>query len=123
MRDLRLESLRSLGHQPRVSVEVDGERTAASDWSTDAAVTLRRQTQEELTATAGPPEDRCWAIDQQVALTHRNLVANACQIGTWASALDDGAEVMLSAPALAYGDAMTAGVNVSVFRGLPPRSS
>jgi len=30
---------------------------------------------------------------------------------------------MLSAPALAYGAAMTAGVNVSVFRGLPPRSS
>jgi long-chain acyl-CoA synthetase len=50
-------------------------------------------------------------------LTHRNLVANAYQIGAWAPQLDDGDEVMLSALPLAHGYAMTACMNVSVLRG------
>ena len=56
-------------------------------------------------------------LPKAAVLTHRNLVANACQIGTWASELDDGAEVMLSALPLAHGYAMTACMNVSVLRG------
>jgi long-chain acyl-CoA synthetase len=56
-------------------------------------------------------------LPKAAVLSHRNLVANACQIGTWASGLDDGAEVMLSALPLAHGYAMTACMNVSVLRG------
>lgn len=56
-------------------------------------------------------------LPKAAVLTHRNLVANACQIGAWASTLDDGAEVMLSALPLAHGYAMTTCMNVSVLRG------
>jgi long-chain acyl-CoA synthetase len=56
-------------------------------------------------------------LPKAAVLSHRNLVANACQIGSWASGLDDGAEVMLSALPLAHGYAMTACMNVSVLRG------
>jgi long-chain acyl-CoA synthetase len=56
-------------------------------------------------------------LPKAAVLSHRNLVANACQIGAWASELDDGAEVMLSALPLAHGYAMTACMNVSVLRG------
>jgi long-chain acyl-CoA synthetase len=56
-------------------------------------------------------------LPKAAILTHRNLVANACQIGTWASALDDGAEIMLSALPLTHGYAMTACMNVAVLRG------
>jgi long-chain acyl-CoA synthetase len=56
-------------------------------------------------------------LPKAAVLTHRNLVANACQIGAWASGLDDGAEVMLSALPLAHGYAMTSCMNVSVLRG------
>lgn len=56
-------------------------------------------------------------LPKAAVLTHRNLVANACQLGAWASSLDDGAEVMLSALPLAHGYAMTACMNVSVLRG------
>jgi long-chain acyl-CoA synthetase len=56
-------------------------------------------------------------LSKAAVLSHRNLVANACQIGTWASELDDGAEVMLSSLPLAHGFAMTACMNVSVLRG------
>jgi long-chain acyl-CoA synthetase len=56
-------------------------------------------------------------LPKAAILTHRNLVANACQLGAWASTLDDGAEVMLSALPLVHGYAMTACMNVSVLRG------
>jgi long-chain acyl-CoA synthetase len=56
-------------------------------------------------------------LPKAAVLTHRNVVANACQIGAWASGLDDGAEVMLSALPLAHGYAMTSCMNVSVLRG------
>ena len=56
-------------------------------------------------------------LPKAAVLTHRNLVANACQLGAWASTLHDGAEVMLSALPLAHGYAMTACMNVSVLRG------
>jgi long-chain acyl-CoA synthetase len=56
-------------------------------------------------------------LPKAAVLTHRNLVANACQLGAWATTLDDGAEVMLSALPLAHGYAMTACMNVSVLRG------
>jgi long-chain acyl-CoA synthetase len=56
-------------------------------------------------------------LPKAAVLTHGNLVANACQLGAWASSLDDGAEVMLSALPLAHGYAMTACMNVSVLRG------
>ena len=56
-------------------------------------------------------------LPKAAVLTHRNLVANAYQIGAWASGLDDGAEVMLSALPLAHGYAMTTCMNVSVLRG------
>ncbi|HEX5590100.1 MAG TPA: AMP-binding protein, partial [Candidatus Limnocylindrales bacterium] len=56
-------------------------------------------------------------LPKAAILTHRNLVANACQLAAWASSLDDGAEVMLSALPLAHGYAMTACMNISVLRG------
>jgi long-chain acyl-CoA synthetase len=56
-------------------------------------------------------------LPKAAVLTHRNLVANACQLGAWASSLDEGAEVMLSALPLVHGYAMTACMNVSVVRG------
>jgi long-chain acyl-CoA synthetase len=56
-------------------------------------------------------------LPKAAVLTHRNLVANACQLAAWTPALDDGAEVMLSALPLAHGYAMTACMNVSVLRG------
>ena len=56
-------------------------------------------------------------LPKAAILTHRNMVANACQLGAWASGLDDGAEVMLSALPLAHGYAMTSCMNVSVLRG------
>jgi long-chain acyl-CoA synthetase len=56
-------------------------------------------------------------LPKAAVLTHRNLVANACQLGAWASGLDDGAEVMLSALPLVHGYAMTACMNVSILRG------
>jgi long-chain acyl-CoA synthetase len=55
-------------------------------------------------------------LPKAAVLTHRNLVANACQIGAWASDLDDGAEVMLSALPLVHAYAMTSCMNVSVLR-------
>jgi len=56
-------------------------------------------------------------LPKAAVLTHRNLVANACQLGSWAAELEDGGEVMLSALPLAHGYAMTACMNVSVLRG------
>jgi long-chain acyl-CoA synthetase len=56
-------------------------------------------------------------LPKAAVLSHRNLVADACQIGSWASGLDDGVEVMLSALPLVHGYAMTACMNVSVLRG------
>jgi long-chain acyl-CoA synthetase len=56
-------------------------------------------------------------LPKAAVLTHRNLVANACQLGAWASTLDDGDEVMLSALPLVHGYAMTACMNLSVLRG------
>jgi long-chain acyl-CoA synthetase len=56
-------------------------------------------------------------LPKAAVLTHRNLVANACQLAAWTPALDDGAEVMLSALPLAHGYAMTTCMNVSVLRG------
>jgi long-chain acyl-CoA synthetase len=79
------------------------------------------------TSVAGPPDLDAPAVllytggttglPKAAVLTHRNLVANACQLGAWATTLDDGAEVMLSALPLAHGYAMTACMNVSVLRG------
>jgi long-chain acyl-CoA synthetase len=56
-------------------------------------------------------------LPKAAVLTHRNLVANACQLAAWTPALDDGAEVMLSALPLVHGYAMTACMNVSILRG------
>jgi len=56
-------------------------------------------------------------LPKAAVLTHRNLVANARQLGAWASGLDEGAEVMLSALPLVHGYAMTACMNVAVLRG------
>ncbi len=56
-------------------------------------------------------------LPKAAVLSHRNLVANACQIGAWSSGLDDGSEVMLSALPLVHGYAMTSCMNVSVLRG------
>jgi long-chain acyl-CoA synthetase len=56
-------------------------------------------------------------LPKAAVLSHRNLVANACQLAAWTPALDDGAEVMLSALPLVHGYAMTACMNVSVLRG------
>ncbi len=56
-------------------------------------------------------------LPKAAMLRHDNLVANACQLGAWASGLGDGAEVMLSALPLVHGYAMSACMNVSVLRG------
>jgi long-chain acyl-CoA synthetase len=55
-------------------------------------------------------------LPKAAVLTHRNLVANACQLGSWAVNLDDGEEVMLSALPLAHGYALTTCMNASVLR-------
>jgi long-chain acyl-CoA synthetase len=76
-------------------------------------------------ASAGGPDDPAvllytggtTGLPKAAVLLHRNLVANACQFGTWASGLDDGAEVMLSALPLTHGYAMTSCMNVAVLRG------
>ncbi len=77
-----------------------------------------------IAAHAGPDEPAALlytggttGTPKAAILTHRNLVANACQLGAWASGLHDGAEVMLSALPLVHGYAMTACMNVSVTRG------
>ena len=56
-------------------------------------------------------------VPRGAVLTHRNLVANACQVGAWTPRLDDGDEVMLSALPLVHGYAMTACMNTSILRG------
>jgi long-chain acyl-CoA synthetase len=56
-------------------------------------------------------------LPKAAVLSHRNLVANACQLAAWTPGLDDGAEVMLSALPLVHGYAMTTCMNVSVLRG------
>jgi long-chain acyl-CoA synthetase len=56
-------------------------------------------------------------LPKAAVLTHRNLVANACQLAAWTPELDDGAEVLLSALPLVHGYAMTTCMNVSVLRG------
>jgi long-chain acyl-CoA synthetase len=56
-------------------------------------------------------------LPKAAILTHGNLVANASQLGAWASNLEDGAEVMLAALPLAHGYAMTSCMNVSILRG------
>lgn len=56
-------------------------------------------------------------LPKAAVLTHRNLIANACQLTAWTPDLDDGAEVMMAALPLAHGYAMTACMNVSVLRG------
>jgi long-chain acyl-CoA synthetase len=56
-------------------------------------------------------------LPKAAVLSHRNLVANACQLAAWTPALKDGAEVTLSALPLVHGYAMTACMNVSVLRG------
>lgn len=56
-------------------------------------------------------------LPKAAVLSHRNVVANACQLAAWTPELDDGAEVMLSALPLVHGYAMTACMNVSVLRG------
>jgi long-chain acyl-CoA synthetase len=86
---------------------------------------LRRHGSTELGPAPVAPEDPAvllytggtTGLPKAAVLTHRNLVANACQIGAWASTLDDGAEVMLSALPLAHGYAMTTCMNVAVDRG------
>ncbi len=75
-------------------------------------------------ASAGPddpavllPTGGTTGLPKLAVLSHRNLVANACQLGAWAASLNEGDEVMLSALPLAHGYAMTACLNVSILRG------
>ncbi len=86
--------------------------------------TLLATSEAPGTDPAGPPDRAVLlytggttGLPKAAILSHRNLVANACQIGFWASGLDDGAEVMLAALPLAHGYAMTSCMNVSVLRG------
>ena len=81
----------------------------------DARVDIARDDPDEpavLLYTGGTT-----GLPKAAILAHRNIVANACQLGAWASTLDDGGEVMLSALPLVHGYAMTACMNVSVLRG------
>jgi long-chain acyl-CoA synthetase len=56
-------------------------------------------------------------LPKAAVLSHRNLAANAAQLGAWAADLRDGAEVMLSALPFAHGYALTACLDVAVARG------
>ena len=56
-------------------------------------------------------------IPKGAVLTHRNLVVNAHQIAVWATGLDEGEEVMMSALPLAHSYAMTVCMNLSVSQG------
>jgi long-chain acyl-CoA synthetase len=97
---------------------------AGSTTVTAFSSVLDRGTSEAAPASGTPDEPAVLlytggttGLPKAAILTHRNLVANACQLGAWASTLDDGAEVMLSALPLAHGYAMTSCMNVSVLRG------
>ncbi|HEY7468826.1 MAG TPA: long-chain fatty acid--CoA ligase [Acidimicrobiia bacterium] len=56
-------------------------------------------------------------IPKGAVLSHRNLLCNAQQVGVWATGLDDGAEVMMSALPLSHCYAMTVCMNLSIQRG------
>ncbi len=97
-------------------------RPSASPRAAGFSALLRDR--DPLAGPCGGPDDPAvllytggtTGLPKAAVLTHRNLVANACQLGTWASGLDDGAEVMLSALPLTHGYAMTSCMNVSVLR-------
>jgi long-chain acyl-CoA synthetase len=103
------------GRGPRLTVPVERFSALLGDGAHAA----------DATAALGTPDDPAvllytggtTGLPKAAILSHRNLVANACQIGAWAAGLDDGAEVMLSALPLAHGYAMTSCMNVSVLRG------
>jgi long-chain acyl-CoA synthetase len=85
---------------------------------------LRDGVGDRVASTVGPDDPAALlytggttGLPKAAVLTHRSLVANACQLGAWARGLDDGAEVMLSALPLVHGYAMTACMNVAVLRG------
>jgi long-chain acyl-CoA synthetase len=56
-------------------------------------------------------------IPKGAILTHRNLVVNADQVAHWATGLDEGEEVVMTALPLAHSYAMTVCMNLSVLRG------
>jgi long-chain acyl-CoA synthetase len=103
-------------------------RVGPTDWGAVRPISLSallgRAAEEPTPDPAGPADPAVLlytggttGLPKAAVLTHRNLVANACQLGAWAATLDDGAEVMLSALPLSHGYAMTTCMNVSVLRG------
>jgi long-chain acyl-CoA synthetase len=86
---------------------------------------LARSSESASVRASGSPDDPAvllytggtTGLPKAALLTHRNLVANACQIAAWTPELDDGAEITLSALPLAHGYALTTCMNVSVLRG------
>ena len=108
----RLRRFGRSGHRG-AAVPVVGLRQLAGDAPAPAVrCSVGPDDQAALLYTGGTT-----GVPKGAMLTHRNLVANACQLGAWASNLDDGAEVMLSALPLVHGYAMTACMNTSIGRG------
>jgi long-chain acyl-CoA synthetase len=101
-------------HGARPNVPMVGLRDLASEAAAAAAAETRVGADDPagLLYTGGTT-----GLPKGAVLTHRNLVANACQLGAWTPGLDDGAEVMLSALPLVHGYAMTACMNTSILRG------
>ncbi len=56
-------------------------------------------------------------IPKAAVLTHRNLVVNAVQFGSWLSTLRDGCEVVLAALPLFHIFGMTTAMNMPISRG------
>ncbi len=56
-------------------------------------------------------------IPKGAMLTHRNLVVNSYQVGSWVTGLKDGKEVMMSALPLTHCFAMTVCMNLSLAKG------
>jgi len=56
-------------------------------------------------------------IPKAAVLTHRNLVVNAVQFGSWLSTLRDGSEVVLAALPLFHIFGMTTAMNMPISRG------
>ena len=104
-----------------------GARVGRFATGTPGVVAFRALVDEPTRAESSPVSEEDPAVllytggttglPKAAVLTHRNLVANACQLAAWTPALDDGAEVMLSALPLVHGYAMTACMNVSILRG------
>jgi long-chain acyl-CoA synthetase len=99
-------------HRPLAEGTVTFSATLAAGSDDPAPSQSRPDDPAALVYTGGTT-----GIPKGAILTHRNLVVNASQVGYWATGLDEGEEVVLTALPLAHSYAMTVCMNLSVLRG------